>query len=70
VERKVILGKNACTREVTAGWKSNRRACMEDLMMLELGFFQHIVMVEDPETYKYRYLGLIERDECEEANAM
>jgi hypothetical protein len=60
VERKVILGKKACTREATAGRKSSTRACMEDLTMLGLGFLQHIVMVEEPETYKYRYLGLIE----------
>jgi hypothetical protein len=58
-ERKAILGKKACMRKATAGRKNNTRACMEDLMMLGLGFLQCIVMVEEPETYKYRYLGLI-----------
>jgi hypothetical protein len=36
--------------------------CMEDLTTLGLGFLQCIVMDEEPETYKYRYLGLIERE--------
>jgi hypothetical protein len=60
VERKTSLGNKACTREVTTRRKSSARACMEDLMTLGLGFLQHIVMDEEPETYKYRYLGLIE----------
>jgi hypothetical protein len=34
-------------------------ACMEDLTMLGLGFLQRIVMDEETETYKYRYLGPI-----------
>jgi hypothetical protein len=38
------------------------RACMEDLTMLGLGFLQFIVMDEEPKTYKYRYLGLIEKE--------
>ena len=61
MKRKVILGKKACTREATARRKSNMHACMEDLTTLGLGFSQHIVMAGDLETYKYRYLGLIER---------
>jgi hypothetical protein len=62
VERKVILGKKACTRKATAGRKSSTCACMEDLTTLGLGFLQCIVMAEEPEMYKYRYLGLIEGD--------
>jgi hypothetical protein len=38
-ERKVILGKKACTRKVTAGRKSNTHACMEDLTKLGLWFW-------------------------------
>jgi hypothetical protein len=30
------------------------------VLQLGLGFLQHIVMAEELETYKYRYLGLIE----------
>jgi hypothetical protein len=59
VEIKVILGKKSCTRKATAGRKNNTHACMEYLTPLGLGFLQCIVMVEDPETYKYRYLGII-----------
>jgi hypothetical protein len=59
-ERKEILGKKACTRKATAGRKRSTHACMEDLMTLGLGFFQCIVMDEEPKMYKYRYLGLIE----------
>jgi hypothetical protein len=62
VERKAILGKKACTRKATAGRKRSMRACMEDLTTLGLGFLQYIVMVGEPEMYKYRYLGLIERE--------
>jgi hypothetical protein len=58
VERKDILGKKACTRKVTARRKSSTRVCMEDLTTLGLGFLQYIVMVGEPEMYKYRYLGL------------
>jgi hypothetical protein len=46
---------------VTAGRKRSMHACMEDLTTLGLGFLQYIVMVVNPEMYKYRYLGLIER---------
>ena len=49
VERKDILGKKACTREVTDGRKSSMWACMEDLTTLGIEFLQHIVMDEDPE---------------------
>jgi hypothetical protein len=59
-KRKVILGKKACRRKSIAGRKSSMCACMDDLTMLGLGFLQCIVIVEEPETYKYRYLGLIE----------
>jgi hypothetical protein len=59
------LGKKACTRKATAGRKRSTHACMEDLTTLGLGFLQYIVMVEEPETYKYRYLGLIEERERE-----
>jgi hypothetical protein len=55
----VILGKKACTRKAIAGRKNNMRACRKDLTTLGLGFLKNIVMVEDPETYKYRYLGII-----------
>jgi hypothetical protein len=57
----VILGKKACMREAKAGRKRNVSAFMEYLTMLGLGFFQCIVMDDEPERYKYRYLGLIER---------
>jgi hypothetical protein len=39
VERKAILGKKACTRKATAGRRTNTCACMEDLMMVGLGFW-------------------------------
>jgi len=61
VERKAILGKKECTREAIAGRKRITRACMEDLRMLGLGFFQYIVMDGKIETYTYRYLGIIKR---------
>jgi hypothetical protein len=66
VERKEILGKKACTREEIARRKNNTCTCMEYLTMLGLGFLQLIVMAGEPKTYKYRYLGLIEGDRCEE----
>jgi hypothetical protein len=47
-EIKVILGKKACMRESTTGRKSNMHPCMEDLMMLGLGFLQYILMVGEP----------------------
>jgi hypothetical protein len=37
-ERKVILGRKACTRRETTERKSRMHACMEDLTMLGLGF--------------------------------
>jgi hypothetical protein len=54
------LGKKACVRKATAGRKRNTFSCMEYLTTLGLGFLQYIIMVGEPETYKYRYLGLIE----------
>jgi hypothetical protein len=63
VERKVILGRKACTRKATVGRKINMHACMEDLMMLGLGFFSYTVMVDELEIYKHRYLGFIEKEE-------
>jgi hypothetical protein len=65
---KVILGKKECTRKVTTGRKSSMRICMEDLTMLGLVFLQCIVMAEDPEMYRYRYLGLIEEASKREAD--
>jgi hypothetical protein len=59
LERKAILGKKACTRKATTGRKSSTHTCMEDLTTLGLGFLQCIVMVEEIERYKYRYLGVI-----------
>jgi hypothetical protein len=53
------LGKKASTKKTTAGRKNNTHTCMEDLMTLGLQFLQCIVMDGEPETYKYRYLGLI-----------
>jgi hypothetical protein len=38
-ERKTIFGREACKRKEIAGRKINMHACMEDLMMLGLGFF-------------------------------
>jgi hypothetical protein len=64
VERKVILGKKACTQKATAGRKSSMRACMEYLTTLGLGFLKYIVMAGEPEMYKYRYLGLRGRMLC------
>jgi hypothetical protein len=61
VERKTIFRKKAWTRKVTAGRKSNTRACMEDLTTIGLGFWQCIVTTSDPRMYKYRYLGIIGR---------
>jgi hypothetical protein len=61
VERKIILGRKACTRKATTRRKSNTRACMEDLTTSGLGFLQYIVMVDEPKMYKYIYLGLIEK---------
>jgi hypothetical protein len=69
-EINVILGKKAHTRKVTVGRKSSTCACMEDLTKLGLGFLQYIVMDGEPETYKYRYLGLIGRRGCTKADAM
>jgi hypothetical protein len=36
--RKAIFGREACKRKNTVGRKSRTHACMEDLMMLGLGF--------------------------------
>jgi hypothetical protein len=63
VERKVILGRKACTRKATAGRKSSTCACMEYLTMLGLWFLKYTVMVDEPERYKYRYPGFIGRDQ-------
>jgi hypothetical protein len=60
-KRNVILGNKECTRKVTTGRKSSTHTCMEDLMKLGLGFLQCIVTAGEPEKYKGRYLGLIER---------
>ena len=49
-ERKAILGRKTCTRKATIGRKSNTHTCMEDLTMLGLGFFNKIVMDDEPET--------------------
>jgi len=57
------LENKACTREATAGRKSSTHACMEDLTTLGLGFLQYIVMDDELERYKYRYLGFIGRDQ-------
>jgi hypothetical protein len=60
MERNTILGKKACTREVTSGRKSSTRTFLEYLTTLGLWFLQYIVMVGELEMYKYRYLCLIE----------
>jgi hypothetical protein len=60
-ERKAILGKKACMRKETIERKCSTRTCMEYLTMLGLGVLQYIVIVGELETYKYKYLGLIER---------
>jgi hypothetical protein len=66
----VILGNNACTREAMTGRKSSMHACMEYLTILGLGFLQHILMGGKIENYKYRCLGLIDGDGCEEVDVM
>jgi hypothetical protein len=59
------LGKKACTRKATTGRKSSTRAHMEELIKLGLGFLQYIVMAGNLEMYKYKYPGLIAREERE-----